>query len=79
MKKVLLLILFLFLFPIMAFAWSGKVVSITDGNTIKVIHPQNGQVKIRLYGIDTPERGQEFGNAAKKYLASLIASENVEI
>ena len=50
-----------------------------DGDTIKVIYPQNGQVKIRLYGIDTPERGQAFGNAANKYLASLIASENVEI
>ena len=36
------------------------VVGVTDGDTIKVVGSHNKQVKIRLYGIDTPERGQPF-------------------
>ncbi|MFC1818923.1 thermonuclease family protein [Thermodesulfobacteriota bacterium] len=62
-----------------AFAWSGKVVGITDGDTIKVLNPENNQVKIRLYGIDTPEKGQAYGQAATKHLASLIAGKTVEV
>jgi endonuclease YncB( thermonuclease family) len=62
-----------------ALAWSGKVVGFTDGDTIKVLHPQNGQVKIRLYGIDAPEKGQAFGQASTKHLASLISGKTVEV
>ena len=38
-----------------AYAFTGKVVGVTDGDTIKVIH-DGKQVKIRLYGVDTPEK-----------------------
>ena len=57
----------------------AKVVSVTDGDTIKVFNADLGQVKIRLYGIDTPEKAQPFGKAAGKYLASLIAGATVEV
>jgi endonuclease YncB( thermonuclease family) len=44
-------------------AWSGKVVGVTDGDTIKV--PKDGkQVRIRLFGIDCPERRQLLAVAA---------------
>ena len=72
MKKILLLIL-LFCWPLTAHAWMAKVVSVTDGDTIKVYNAEQGQVKIRLYGIDTPEKAQPYGKAAGKHLASLIA------
>ncbi len=42
------------LVPSICFAWSGKVVSVTDGDTLKVLH-DGKEEKIRLYGIDTPE------------------------
>ena len=45
---------------------SGQVVSIADGDTITMLDSSKKQVKIRLYGIDTPEKGQPFGKAAKK-------------
>jgi len=51
------------LVPSICFAWSGKVVSVTDGDTIKVLH-DGKEKKIRLYGIDTPEKGQDFGQKA---------------
>ncbi len=37
-----------------------KVVSVTDGDTIKVV-ANNSQIKIRLYGIDAPEKSQPLG------------------
>ena len=43
---------------------SGKVVDISDGDTITVLENRT-QYKIRLFGIDTPERHQDFANKAK--------------
>ena len=71
MKKIIITILFI-CWPLTAHAWVAKVVSVTDGDTIKVFNADQGQVKIRLYGIDTPEKGQPYGKAAGKHLASLI-------
>ncbi len=66
------------LVPSICLAWSGKVVSVTDGDTIKVMH--NGkEEKIRLYGIDTPEKGQDFGQKAQDLTSSLIAGRIVEV
>lgn len=49
---------------------SGKVIGISDGDTIEVL--QNGtQIKLRLWGIDCPESSQPFGNAAKKFTSDL--------
>ncbi len=71
---------FLILFwPLTAHSWMAKVVNVTDGDTIKVYNAEQGQVKIRLYGIDTPENAQPYGKAAGKHLASLIAGATVDI
>ncbi|WP_457572828.1 thermonuclease family protein [Desulfolithobacter sp.] len=71
-------ILLFLLFPCPIFAFSAKVVGVTDGDTIKVLH--NGQqVKIRLYGIDCPEKGQAYGRAAKKHTETMVAGKLVKI
>ena len=62
MKKILITILLLS-WPLTAHAWIAKVVSVTDGDTIKVYNADKGQVKIRMYGIDTPEKAQLYGKA----------------
>jgi len=56
---------------------SGKVVAVTDGDTIKILDNNNVQHKIRLTGIDAPEKSQPFGNASRKYLASMVAGKDV--
>ena len=81
-KHIFFLIVFFgFLFlsiPVSAFP--GKVVSITDGDTVKVLRSDTHiQVKIRLAGIDTPEKKQAYGQKAKKFTASLIANRVVEV
>ena len=49
----------------------GKVVHIADGDTITILTESKQQVKIRLAGIDTPEKAQPFGNKAKQAVAAL--------
>lgn len=58
---------------------SGKVVRVADGDTITVLDAQMTQHKIRLAGIDAPERRQAFGHRAQEFLASLVASQQVDI
>ncbi len=56
---------------------TGRVVAVTDGDTIKVLDAGNIEYKVRLTGIDAPERGQPYGNASRKNLASLVAGKEV--
>jgi micrococcal nuclease len=65
-------------FPTLLFAWEGKVVGVTDGDTIKVIKDDR-QIKVRLAAIDTPEKGQPYGQAAKKFTADLVAGKVVKV
>jgi endonuclease YncB( thermonuclease family) len=58
---------------------TGKVVSVTDGDTITVLTPQKKQIKIRLAGIDAPEKSQDYGDAAKRYLSALLFGETVRL
>jgi len=52
----------------------GKVIGISDGDTITILDSNKKQHKIRLYGIDCPESGSKtFGDSAKKFTASLMA------
>lgn len=54
MRKIFLLLL---LFPSLSFAFTGKVVGISDGDTISVMHKGKAQ-KVRLAGIDAPEKNR---------------------
>ena len=40
--------------------FSGKVIAVKDGDTLKVLRDSTTAVTVRLYGIDCPERGQAF-------------------
>jgi endonuclease YncB( thermonuclease family) len=57
----------------------GRVVGVTDGDTISVLDASKREYKIRLAGIDAPERSQEFGQKAKQALAALTYGREVEI
>ena len=61
-----------------ALSCSGKVVGVKDGDTIVVLHDGRGET-IRLYGIDAPEKRQDFGNRAKQVLSGLVFGKIVEI
>jgi len=58
---------------------TGKVVKITDGDTLYVLDANHKQHKIRLAGIDAPERKQAYGLASRKHLASIVAGQQVMV
>jgi endonuclease YncB( thermonuclease family) len=58
---------------------SGTVVKIADGDTITILDAQNVQHKIRLQGIDAPERRQDFSEVSREHLASLVFGKYVRI
>ncbi len=58
---------------------TGKVVKITDGDTLYVLDANYKDHKIRLGGIDAPERKQAYGLASRKHLASIVAGQQVKV
>ena len=62
-----------------AYDLSGRVVKVTDGDTITILDADQIQHKVRLYGIDTPEYKQPYSRAAKKVLSDLVAGEGVGV
>ena len=74
-----LFLIFLLMIPCLAWAWSARVLGVTDGDTIKVMGSHNKQVKIRLYGIDCPEKGQAFGKKAKQFTSDMVFGKVVEV
>jgi endonuclease YncB( thermonuclease family) len=57
----------------------GRVVAIADGDTLTILTTDQGQHRVRLAGIDTPERRQPFGQVAKDHLSSLVDGQTVTI
>ena len=51
---------------------TGKVVSVHDGDTLRVLDAAGTQHKVRLQGIDSPETRQAFGTKARNRLAGGI-------
>lgn len=72
MKAIFLTLLFIFPLFLSAKALSGRVIKIADGDTFTLLVNNKEQVKVRLYGIDAPEKNQAYGKRAKQYLSKLI-------
>lgn len=77
MRKLILTILFILPIFLSAHTLKGKIVRVSDGDTVVLLDSNNKQHKIRLNGIDAPEKGQAYGNKSKEYLSSLIAGKTV--
>lgn len=60
-------------------SYEATVVGISDGDTITVLDGNKTQHKIRLQGIDAPEKAQAFGKISKHYLSQLVFSKKVTI
>ncbi len=58
--------------------FTGRVVGVSDGDTIMVLHNGKGE-RIRLHGIDCPEKRQAFGNKAKQFTSELVFSKTVTV
>ena len=56
--------------------YNGLVVSVLDGDTIEVLHKQHPE-RIRLSGIDCPEKGQAYGHQAKQAISAMVFGKEV--
>lgn len=57
----------------------GYVVGVADGDTITVLDAERQQHKIRLMGIDAPEKAQAFGDRSKTNLSRLVFNKDVRV
>jgi endonuclease YncB( thermonuclease family) len=55
------------------------VVGVADGDTVTVLDASRQQYKIRLMGIDAPEKKQAFGNKSKQALSDLVFNKQVSV
>ncbi len=79
LKKLIALIWLCIAMSLNAATLQGKVVSVADGDTITVLDSQKTQHKIRLQGIDAPERAQPFGNKSRQSLHELVHGKQVTV
>jgi endonuclease YncB( thermonuclease family) len=73
-------VLWLVFVPLLAAAepFTGKVVGISDGDTLSVLR-EGKAVKVRLHGVDTPEKAQAFGTQARKFTSDLAFQQTVTV
>jgi endonuclease YncB( thermonuclease family) len=65
--------------PACAYTIEGRVVGVSDGDTITVLDSTKTQHKVRLAGIDAPESKQAFGQVSKKHLSGLVFDRDVTL
>lgn len=57
----------------------GKVVGVSDGDSLTLLVGGNTQIRVRLESIDAPEIGQEYGNNAKEELSRLVHAKEIDV
>ncbi len=80
MWRIFFLILLILPHPLNSWAWPARVVGVTDGDTITVEPIDGGElVKIRLHGIDAPERNQPYGVVATGFVFAVALYQTVDV
>lgn len=77
MKKLIFLCLLFFTLLSFAEELIGKVIKVSDGDTITVLDDNNQKHKIRLKGIDAPESHQVYGDISTQSLNELVYDKEV--
>ena len=77
MKKLAFIILLFFSLVSLADELIGKVIKVSDGDTITVLDSNNQKHKIRLKGIDAPESQQVYGDISTQSLSELVYDKEV--
>jgi micrococcal nuclease len=76
---IIKVIVILLSFPFYCFSQlEGRVVSVADGDTFTML-VNNEQIKIRLHGIECPEKSQDFGQVAKEFLSGYVFGKVVTV
>jgi micrococcal nuclease len=76
--KTLLNVLLIFSLSCDSQEQHGLVIKVIDGDTFDM-KSGSEKIRVRLFGIDSPERGQAFNVKAREFTASLIAGTKVRV
>ena len=58
-------------------SFAGRVHQVLDGNTVHLLREAGQIVRIELYGVDAPERGQPYGPAAARALRRMVHGKRI--
>lgn len=58
---------------------NGRVVGVSDGDTLTLLVEGKRQIEIRLADIDAPEGGKPYGNRAKQEISSLAFHKEAQV
>jgi endonuclease YncB( thermonuclease family) len=58
---------------------AGRVIGVSDGDTLTLLTESRAQIKVRLAGIDSPEGGQAFGQPAKRALSDCAFGKHADV
>ena len=58
---------------------TGRVVGVTDGDSITLLDANQSQYKIRIEGIDAPEKKQAFGQKSKMTMSEMVFGKFVKV
>lgn len=78
MKFLIILTVFVFFCPVFSLAYSADVAAIWDGDTI-VVRDVGKSKKVRLYGVDCPEKGQKYGPEATAITTHTLKGRGIEV
>ncbi len=79
-RHVTVLIIFLsILAPALSHAIEANVTKVADGDTVTAVTKDNQILKIRLFGIDAPEKKQPFGQKAKQVLTEMVHKKDIDV
>jgi endonuclease YncB( thermonuclease family) len=79
MTQLLAILILLTPFSVWANTLQGKVVKVADGDTVTIVDNQGQKHRIRLAGIDAPEKNQPYGDVSTKGLIELVSGRIVTI
>jgi endonuclease YncB( thermonuclease family) len=79
MRRLFPLLLIVLASPACGVDYTARVIGISDGDTITMLMADRTQHRIRLWGIDAPEAGQDFGSRARQAASGLAFGQTVAI
>jgi endonuclease YncB( thermonuclease family) len=65
--------------PVLAAQVEGRVIGVTDGDTLTILTASRERIRIRLAEIDAPENQQPWGRRAKQALSGMVFGKSIKV